>query len=93
MVFSFYRSIMWSSLYHLVILCQRLRFVLTILVLYKFVCMYVCMWLLVLNMPTYDYDIEYWRQIEEMSSDLAPASICLQCFDAVGWAAGRASGL
>ena len=30
-------------LYRLVILCQRLRFVLTILALYKFVCMYVCM--------------------------------------------------
>jgi len=27
-----------------------------------------------LNMPTYDYDIGYWRQIEEMSSDLAAAS-------------------
>jgi len=29
-------------LYRLVILCQRLRFVLTILALYKFVCIYVC---------------------------------------------------
>jgi len=28
-------------LYRLIILCQRLRFVLTILALYKFVCMYV----------------------------------------------------
>jgi len=25
--------------------------------------------------------------------DFMPYTVCLQCFDAVGWAAGRASGL
>jgi len=37
-----YNSISSSLPYRLVILRQRLRFVLTILALYKFVCMYVC---------------------------------------------------
>ena len=27
------------------------------------------------------------------TSDACPVCLCLQCFDAVGWAAGRASGL
>ena len=32
--------------------------------------------------------IQWW-----INNDQVPVVICLQCFDAVGWAAGRASGL
>jgi len=47
-----------------------------------------------------DVDLPYWTSNVEhivaftaIFSNICTAHLCLQCFDAVGWAAGRASGL
>jgi len=37
--------------------------------------------------------IGYWRVLFSDFSFISIMNNCLQCFDAVGWAAGRASGL
>jgi len=52
---------------------------------------------------TCDHLRDWWHGTKEVSIDSATATeefvlvlmyfFCLQCFDAVGWAAGRASGL
>jgi len=39
----------------------------------------------------WSYDIT--REYNWYNNNLYRRAICLQCFDAVGWAAGRASGL
>ena len=41
-------------------------------------------------------DNNYYRMLHFISKiidNIGSSSFCLQCFDAVGWAAGRASGL
>ena len=41
---------------------------------------------------TYTETTEHWCLLA-MQTDYIYLQVCLQCFDAVGWAAGRASGL